>query len=130
MSKIEFCIKALLSVKTTRLKIKWRRPTLPLLRSTIGATRLNFSVRNRKRWNPCAITTLINRQLTIVLMLLYRSIASIINFNNYFPVKENFIDRARRFLRTIYISNLNKISMILNVFYDQQHCQQYKGNNK
>ena len=94
MSKIKFYIKALLSIKTTRLKKEWRRPTLPHLRSTIGATRLNFSVRNGKRWSPCAITTLINRQLTIVLMLLYRDIASIINFNNYFPVKENFIDRA------------------------------------
>ena len=28
------------------------------LRSTIGADRLNFSVRNGKRWNPVAITTL------------------------------------------------------------------------
>ena len=26
-------------------------------RSTIGVTRLNFSVRNGKRWNPCAIAT-------------------------------------------------------------------------
>ena len=26
-------------------------------RSTIGAVRFNFSVRNGKRWNPCAITT-------------------------------------------------------------------------
>ena len=25
--------------------------------STIGASRLNFSVRNGKRWNPAAITT-------------------------------------------------------------------------
>ena len=36
---------------------KRRLPTLPLLRSTIGVTRLNFSVRNGKRWNPRAITT-------------------------------------------------------------------------
>ena len=36
----------------------WRLPTLPLLRSTIGAGGLNFSVRNGKRWNPAAITTL------------------------------------------------------------------------
>nr|DAU20790.1 MAG TPA: hypothetical protein [Caudoviricetes sp.] len=57
MSKIEFNIKNLPSIKTTGLKIKWQRPTLPLLRSTIGATRLNFSVRNGKRWSPCAITT-------------------------------------------------------------------------
>src|SRR5690554_5193690 len=34
-----------------------RRPTLPLLRSTIGAAGLNFSVRNGKRWDPCAVTT-------------------------------------------------------------------------
>lgn len=61
MSKLEFDIKALQSIKTTGLKIKRRRPTLPLLRSTIGATRLNFSVRDGKRWDPCAITTLINR---------------------------------------------------------------------
>ena len=31
--------------------------TLPLLRSTIGVTRLNFSVRNGKRWNLRAIVT-------------------------------------------------------------------------
>ena len=30
----------------------WRRPTLPLLRSTIGASGLNFSVRYGKRWTP------------------------------------------------------------------------------
>ena len=29
-------------------------------RSTIGAVRLNFSVRNGKRWNPHAITTLVS----------------------------------------------------------------------
>ena len=29
----------------------------PTLRSTIGAVRLNFSVRDGKRWNPDAITT-------------------------------------------------------------------------
>ena len=28
-------------------------------RSTIGVVRLNFSVRNGKRWNPHAITTLV-----------------------------------------------------------------------
>ena len=28
-------------------------------RSTIGVMRLNFSVRNGKRWNPHAITTLV-----------------------------------------------------------------------
>ena len=42
------------------LFLKRRLPTLPLLRSTIGVARLNFSVRNGKRWNPCAITTLIS----------------------------------------------------------------------
>ena len=36
---------------------KWRRPTLPRVCSTIGATVLNFSVRNGKRWNHSAITT-------------------------------------------------------------------------
>ena len=36
---------------------KWRLPTLPLLRSTIGTIGLNFSVRNGKRWNPNVITT-------------------------------------------------------------------------
>ncbi len=30
----------------------WQRPTLPLLRSTIGVTGFNFSVRNGKRWIP------------------------------------------------------------------------------
>nr|DAS98505.1 MAG TPA: hypothetical protein [Caudoviricetes sp.] len=35
----------------------WRLPTLPLLRSTIGVTELNFSVRNGKRWNLSAIVT-------------------------------------------------------------------------
>ena len=38
-------------------KKKRRLPTLPLLRSTIGVIRLNFSVRNGKRWNPDAIVT-------------------------------------------------------------------------
>ena len=38
--------------------LKRRLPTLPLLRSTIGVTRLNFSVRNGKRWIPRAIATL------------------------------------------------------------------------
>ena len=41
------------------LLLKRRLPTLPLLRSTIGVTGLNFSVRNGKRWNPDAIVTLI-----------------------------------------------------------------------
>ena len=42
------------------LSLKRRLPTLPLLRSTIGVTRLNFSVRNGKRWIPRAITTLMS----------------------------------------------------------------------
>ena len=37
--------------------LKTAATSLPLLRSTIGVTRLNFSVRNGKRWNPRAITT-------------------------------------------------------------------------
>ena len=41
---------------------KRRLPTLPLLRSTIGVARLNFSVRDGKRWIPRAITTLISYQ--------------------------------------------------------------------
>ena len=40
--------------------LRRRLPTLPLLRSTIGVTRLNFSVRNGKRWIPRAIATLIS----------------------------------------------------------------------
>ena len=43
-----------------RLASRRRLPTLPLLRSTIGVTRLNFSVRNGKRWIPRAIATLIS----------------------------------------------------------------------
>ena len=42
---------------TPALFLKWRLPTLPLLRSTIGTIGLNFSVRNGKRWNPNVITT-------------------------------------------------------------------------
>ena len=44
-------------LQVRRLQSKRRLPTLPLWRSTIGVTRLNFSVRNGKRWNPCAIAT-------------------------------------------------------------------------
>ena len=43
--------------RVSRLVVKWRRPTLPRVCSTIGAVGLNFSVRNGKRWNPVAITT-------------------------------------------------------------------------
>ena len=68
-----------------RLSKKWRRPTLPLLRSTIGADRLNFSVRYGKRWNPVAITTWMS-ELNIVHFLLiivsYRSILFFIVPNN------------------------------------------------
>ena len=42
------------------LILKRRLSTLPLLRSTIDAVGLNFSVRNGKRWIPNAITTLIS----------------------------------------------------------------------
>ena len=56
---MKFNIKALPSIKTTGLKRKWRQPTFPHLCSTIGATRLNFSVRNGKRCVTCAIATLI-----------------------------------------------------------------------
>ena len=45
---------------------KRQLPTLPLLRSTIGVTRLNFSVRNGKRWNPRAIATWIRCDMTEV----------------------------------------------------------------
>ena len=57
MSKIKYKKIALLSVKITGLIKSWQLPTFPLLRSIIGVTRLNFSVRNGKRWNPCAIIT-------------------------------------------------------------------------
>ncbi len=60
MSKIKYKKIALLSVKITGLIKSWRLPTLPLLRSNIGVTRFNFSVRNGKRWNPRTIITLIN----------------------------------------------------------------------
>ena len=46
-------------IAISRLSVKRRLPTLPLVRSTIGVAKLNFSVRNGKRWNPNAITTLI-----------------------------------------------------------------------
>ena len=39
----------------TLQSVKWRRPTLPRVCSTIGATGLNCSVRNGKRWDPGAI---------------------------------------------------------------------------
>ena len=48
-----------------RLK-KRQLPTLPLNRSTIGVTRLNFSVRNGKRWIPRTITTLISFDYLII----------------------------------------------------------------
>ena len=46
-----------IALATTPTLLKWRLPTLPLLRSTIGTIGLNFSVRNGKRWNPNVITT-------------------------------------------------------------------------
>ena len=48
------------NLSTDSFHLRWRLPTLPLLRSTIGVTRLNFSVRNGKRWIPRAIATLIS----------------------------------------------------------------------
>ena len=48
------------SISTSRLHLKRRLPTLPLVRSTIGVAKLNFSVRNGKRWNLRAIVTLIS----------------------------------------------------------------------
>ena len=36
-------------------------------RSIIGVARFNFSVRNGKRWSPCAIATLVRLQLFSVL---------------------------------------------------------------
>nr|DAQ26665.1 MAG TPA: Protein of unknown function (DUF2724) [Caudoviricetes sp.] len=57
MSKIKYKKIVLLSIKITGLIKSKQRPTLPLLSSTIGVTRLNFSVRDGKRWNPCAIIT-------------------------------------------------------------------------
>ena len=44
------------SIKNGLLKDQ-RRPTLPVLSSTIGADGLNFSVRHGKRWNPNAKIT-------------------------------------------------------------------------
>ena len=48
------------SISASRLSVKRRLPTLPLVRSTIGVAKLNFSVRNGKRWNLRAIVTLIS----------------------------------------------------------------------
>ena len=47
------------SLRTSGLsQQKWRLPTLPRVCSTIGASGLNFSVRDGKRWDPAAITAL------------------------------------------------------------------------
>ena len=51
------------SISASGLHLKRRLPTLPLVRSTIGVAKLNFSVRNGKRWNLRAIVTLISFQL-------------------------------------------------------------------
>ena len=65
-----FCICSFSGIKKSlttycdeALRGKRRLPTLPLLRSTIGVTGLNFSVRNGKRWNPGAIVTLIRSDM-------------------------------------------------------------------
>ncbi len=44
----------------------WQRPTLPPKGSTIGAKRLNFSVRNGKRCDPFALIT----NLSLVYLLI------------------------------------------------------------
>ena len=51
--------KSLANSSFTRLSVRKEAATYsPALHcSTIGASRLNFSVRNGKRWNPAAITT-------------------------------------------------------------------------
>ena len=59
--------------------IKWRLPTLPHVCSTIGVTKLNFSVRNGKRWNLRAIITS-NIQLAEHLFSVLRG-----GFFNQFP---------------------------------------------
>ena len=38
----------------------------PTIRSTIGDAGLNFSVRNGKRWNPGAITTKNNGDISLI----------------------------------------------------------------
>ncbi len=50
-----------LKQKKARFKRIWLRQggdyLLSRFRSTIGVTRFNFSVRNGKRWSPCAVIT-------------------------------------------------------------------------
>ena len=58
--------RAVPSSGTALFFLKRRLPTLPLLRSTIGVIGLNFSVRDGKRWNPNAITTLMSFLSTYV----------------------------------------------------------------
>ena len=46
------------SILSNKLSLKTAATYSPTMqRSTIGASGLNFSVRNGKRWNPTAITT-------------------------------------------------------------------------
>ena len=55
------------------------------LRSTIGVAKLNFSVRNGKRWDLRAITTLISFLLYLFLSL-YRIHAAHIHKNQQYPL--------------------------------------------
>ena len=45
------------NLSTDSFHLRRRLPTLPLLRSTIGVTRLNFCVRDENRWDLLAIAT-------------------------------------------------------------------------
>ena len=67
---------------TTEAQLKRRLPTLPLLRSTIGVTGLNFSVRNGKRWNPGAIITWI----TFMQNTLRQKQSTLNVYNNSYPL--------------------------------------------
>ena len=52
-----FGLKSLQYISISKASLKNGGYLLSHKRSTIGVTRLNFSVRNGKRWNPCAIAT-------------------------------------------------------------------------
>ena len=51
------CIKKNSGSIRNRSLVRWATTYSPTKCSTIGAGRLNFSVRNGKRWNPAAIVT-------------------------------------------------------------------------
>ena len=84
-------------------------PLLSRFRSTIGVTRFNFSVRNGKRWSPCAITALFSSlQLTIFLTYaksFVRSVDpwSIVTIVNIVTIR-SFYERS---VRVISIARLN-----------------------